>query len=74
VSDLPGNLADAFEYLDDLRESGITNMYGARPYVARHMGYDGDTAGSVLSAWMETFDPEVSPADRAAKLVAASAS
>ena len=21
------------EYLDDLRESGITNMYGARPYL-----------------------------------------
>lgn len=64
---LPDNLAEAFDYLDGLRVSGVTNMYGARPYVAGEMGYDGETAGKVLSAWMETFDPDVSPEDRAAK-------
>ena len=24
---------DYFTYLDDLRESGVTNMFGARPYL-----------------------------------------
>lgn len=27
------DLTEYFEYLDDLRESGETNMFGARPYL-----------------------------------------
>jgi hypothetical protein len=64
-TELPENLAEAFEYLDELRESGETNMFGARPYVQSEMGYDLSTAGAVLSAWMDTFDREKPPADRA---------
>jgi hypothetical protein len=45
-----------FEYLDELRESGITNMYGARPYLMDEFGLDLHTAASVLSAWMESFE------------------
>ena len=27
-----------FEYLDDLRESGVTNMFGSAPYLAEEFG------------------------------------
>lgn len=37
---------DHLEYLDELRESGVTNMFGARPYVTnprpRGQGASGD--------------------------------
>jgi hypothetical protein len=42
-------------YLDRLRDSGETNMFGARPYVARKFGLDEEAAGRVLSYWMKTF-------------------
>ncbi len=44
-----------FEYLDDLRESGVVNMFGARPYVAREFGLSSQEASAVLSEWMKTF-------------------
>ena len=44
------------EFLDDLRESGETNMYGARPYVLRDFPeLTKREAGKVLSYWMKTF-------------------
>lgn len=46
------------EYLDDLRESGITNMMGARPYLMEEFYEDGLTkekAGKILTYWMKTF-------------------
>ena len=48
---------DMLEYLDELRESGITNMFGARPYVEEEFSdlLDSKQAGKVLSYWMETF-------------------
>ena len=58
----------AFEYLDDLRESGAINMFGARPYLAREMGIPPKEAGAILSAWMKTYDGKTSAADRAAAL------
>ena len=42
-------------YLDELRDSGETNMYGARPYVAGEFNLSKEDAGSVLSYWMKTF-------------------
>lgn len=42
-------------YLDELRDSGETNMFGARPYVARKFGLEKEVAGQVLSYWMMTF-------------------
>jgi hypothetical protein len=47
-------LAEYFEYLDELLESGETNMFGARPYLARQFGLDLKDAGKILSAWMAT--------------------
>lgn len=44
------------EYLDNLRESGVTNMFGARPYVARAFpDLTQEQAGKVLGYWMDTF-------------------
>lgn len=43
------------EYLDQLRESGVTNMFGASPYLMREFGLDKQEAREVLSEWMRTF-------------------
>ena len=43
------------EYLDELRESGVTNMFGAAPYLAEEFGIDIRVARQVLSYWMKTF-------------------
>jgi len=58
-------LAEAFEYLDDLRESGETNMFGAGVYLREDFGMERKSSGAVLSAWMKTFDGET-PADERA--------
>lgn len=56
---------EAFQYLDDLRESGVTNMFGSSTYVERDLGHDKDTARALVSKWMNSFDPEVSVEERA---------
>jgi len=43
------------EYLDDLRESGETNMFGAGLYLVDEFEMDKRTAREVLSYWMSTF-------------------
>jgi hypothetical protein len=43
-------------YLDGLRESGATNMFGARPYILEEFeDLDEDQASELLSYWMKTF-------------------
>lgn len=44
-----------YSYLDDLRESGITNMFGAGPYLAKEFDIDKRTARLVVGSWMNTF-------------------
>ena len=45
-----------FKYLDDLRESGITNMFGATPYLMRTFSeLSEENAKKLLKNWMETF-------------------
>ena len=47
---------DHLEFLDDLRESGQTNMFGARPYVQDEFPeLSTMEAKQVLLYWMETF-------------------
>jgi hypothetical protein len=59
-------LVDYFEYLDNLRESGKTNMmFGAAPYLANHFHLEIKEARSILAKWQNTFDPRKSPDDRA---------
>lgn len=45
-----------FDYLDNLRESGETNMFGAAPYlqdVFPELRYDPERAEEILLAWMD---------------------
>ena len=46
---------EVFQYLDLLRESGVTNMFGAASYVAEQFGLDRATARDYLGEWMRTF-------------------
>ena len=44
------------KYLDGLRESGVTNMLGAGPYVERVFSLDAKTADTILGYWIESFE------------------
>lgn len=44
---------DYFSYLDILRETGITNMYGAAPYLENAFNIDKKEAGNVLREWRQ---------------------
>lgn len=44
-----------FEYLDQLRESGVTNMFGAAPYLEQTFGLHLYEARDILLEWMQTF-------------------
>lgn len=44
-----------FEYLDQLRESGVTNMFGATPYLIEEFGVDRPTARRILAEWVYSF-------------------
>ena len=46
---------DVFVYLDNVRESGVTNMYGASPYIREEFGVNRYEANRLLTKWMETF-------------------
>ena len=41
-----------FQFLNELRESGDTNMWGASPYLEAEFGLDRREARRVLSDWM----------------------
>jgi hypothetical protein len=45
-----------FTYLERLRESGITNMFGAAPYLANAFNIPKDEARKILSAWMQSYE------------------
>ena len=42
-------------FLDDLRESGATNMFGAVPYIVEEFGFSRTEAKQLLLNWMQTF-------------------
>ena len=45
-----------YEFLDNLRESGVTNMFGARPYLMEEfIGLSIVEANEILTSWMKTF-------------------
>jgi hypothetical protein len=43
------------DYLDALRESGVTNMFGAPAYVVSEFGVSKEDARTITSYWMKTF-------------------
>ena len=42
-----------FQFLDDLRESGITNMMGATPYLEEEFEFSRKDSKKWLLAWMD---------------------
>ena len=44
-----------FDYLDNLRESGVVNMFGATPYVQEAFDLTKAEARAILKEWMETY-------------------
>ena len=50
-----------FDYLDQLRQSGEINMFGAMPYLQREfpeLAWDRRRASQVLQAWMDSYPRE----------------
>jgi len=48
-----------FSYLNVLRDSGVTNMFGASPYLQNEFGLSRSEAKKVLAAWMNSFKETV---------------
>ena len=44
-------------YLENLRRSGITNMYGAAPFLEDEFGISHEEAVKILAVWMHNYDP-----------------
>ena len=44
-----------FAYLNNLRDSGVTNMFGAGPYLQQAFGLTKYEARDILIQWMESF-------------------
>ena len=55
VDETGNSLQELLEYLDELRESGQTNMYGAGTYLRDDYGLTRKLAGDVIGYWMRTF-------------------
>ncbi len=43
------------DYLIALRDSGVTNMWGAAPYLAEYFGLGQKEARAILLEWVESF-------------------
>lgn len=44
-----------FVFLDALRESGVTNMFGAGQFIQDSFGFDKTKSRGLLTKWMKTF-------------------
>ena len=51
-------MEEYFEFLDDLRESGAINMYGAAGVLVEVFDITKQEAREILSAWMKQFRKE----------------
>ncbi len=49
---------DHLLYLDDLRESGQTNMFGAPAYVEQEFDVTEEESRVITQYWMDTFGDE----------------
>ena len=45
-----------YTFLDELRNSGETNMYGAGPYIRDEFGLDKYQSRAILGEWMRDFE------------------
>jgi len=53
-----------FDYLNKLRDSGRTNMFGAVPYLRAEFGLDRNTARQILAKWMRSGEEDRNEIDR----------
>ena len=44
-----------FVYLESLRDSGVTNMFGAAPFLQHQFGLSKQEAKEVLLEWMNSY-------------------
>lgn len=49
------NKEEMFVYLDNIRETGKINMFGAAPYLQDAFGLSRYEAKDILLEWMDTF-------------------
>lgn len=45
-------------YLEQLRRSGVTNMFGASPYLVEEFGLSRNEARTILTDWMNNYNPD----------------
>ena len=45
-------------FLEELRQSGVTNMYGAGPYLQEEFGLTKKEAHEILADWMKNYNPD----------------
>lgn len=43
-------------FLEKLRKSGVTNMYGATPYLVKEFGISKNKAIEILADWMHNYN------------------
>ena len=60
------NYVEYFNYLDKLRDSGETNMFGSGPYLTEEFGLGRSEARQIAMKWMDTYSDD-SVEDRAEK-------
>lgn len=44
-----------YDYLIELRDSGVTNMWGAAPYLAQRFDLSEQEAKDILLEWIDSF-------------------
>lgn len=49
-------LNEYFAYLVELRDSGVTNMFGAPQYLMDDFNIDKKTAIQITTLWMQSFE------------------
>lgn len=52
------NMQEYFDFLEKLRDSGVTNMYGATPYLQKQfpeLRHDFKRAVNIMHSWFDTF-------------------
>jgi hypothetical protein len=49
---------EVLHYLNDLRESGVVNMFGAGDYIRTNFSVEKQESRVLLRLWMDNFDAE----------------
>jgi len=55
ADEITQEMKNVFLYLNELRDSGKTNMFGATPYIVNEFNMDKRTASNYLILWMQSF-------------------